>query len=247
MRILGNRIEMDVPSPPPLSRLDEVLPLCREVIDGEVGVASRQAASVGRDVSCRQGCAACCKSQPVPVTPPEAFALAKWVSELEPSERDAIRDRFKQRVQALEDADLVDIYFRDRSSMSRAEVRRVTDRYFQLRLECPFLVDDACSVYAERPFVCRQYLVTSDPVHCEAPLERPVSVVPMQIKAASSLLKLSSMCLGRSQYTIPLILALEYVERFGRDLEEKFDSEMLFRTWLELVCSQESKSQPQAP
>jgi Fe-S-cluster containining protein len=239
MRIGGRRIEVDAPSPPPLSRLDEVLPLCREVVEGEIELATRQVASMGLEVSCRQGCAACCKSQPVPVTPPEAFALAKWVAELEPTQRDAVRERFRQRVQVLADAGLVDVYFQDRSSLSRDDARQVTNRYFQLRLECPFLIDDACSVYTQRPFVCRQYLVTSDPDHCEAPLERPVSVVPMHLKAASAFLKLSSLCLGKSQYTIPLILALEYVERFGEGLEDKFESEMLFRTWLELVSSNE--------
>ena len=34
-------------------------------------------------------------------------------------------------------------------------------RYRALALACPFLVDEACGVYAERPFVCRRYLVTS--------------------------------------------------------------------------------------
>ena len=29
-------------------------------------------------------------------------------------------------------------------------------RYGALALACPFLVDDACGIYAERPFVCRQ-------------------------------------------------------------------------------------------
>jgi hypothetical protein len=33
---------------------------------------------------------------------------------------------------------------------------------------CPFLEDEACSIHADRPLSCREYLVTSPPELCAA-------------------------------------------------------------------------------
>ena len=35
-----------------------------------------------------------------------------------------------------------------------------------LGIACPFLEDESCSIYEERPITCREYLVTSPPEYC---------------------------------------------------------------------------------
>ena len=35
--------------------------------------------------------------------------------------------------------------------------------YFQLGIPCPFLEEESCSIYHDRPITCREYLVTSPP------------------------------------------------------------------------------------
>jgi len=49
------------------------------------------------------------------------------------------------------------------------------------RLECPFLVDRACSIYAVRPLICRQFLIKSKPCEIgEHVIEtRPHDIVPL--------------------------------------------------------------------
>ena len=44
--------------------------------------------------------------------------------------------------------------------------RRLGLEYFKPQIPCPFLEDESCSIYAERPFVCREYLVTSPAENC---------------------------------------------------------------------------------
>jgi Fe-S-cluster containining protein len=40
--------------------------------------------------------------------------------------------------------------------------------YFELGIPCPFLEAESCSIHTQRPMICREYMVTSDPAHCAA-------------------------------------------------------------------------------
>ena len=99
-------------------------------------------------------------------------------------------------------------------------------RYGTLALACPFLVDDACGIYAERPFVCRQYLVTSPPELCNASLDNPVRPVKAPAAFATAMLQVAEHLLGQAQYTVPLILALEYTLERTCDARAAFDQVM---------------------
>ena len=59
-------------------------------------------------------------------------------------------------------------------------MRENMPRYLGLELACPFLEDDACSIYAERPSACREYLVSSPKELCARPLTEPVQAVPIR-------------------------------------------------------------------
>ena len=56
----------------------------------------------------------------------------------------------------------------------------MSGRYFAAGIPCPFLEEERCGVYDERPVVCREYAVTSPPELCERlepgleAVERPV-------------------------------------------------------------------------
>jgi hypothetical protein len=90
------------------------------------------------------------------------------------------------------------------------------------------LEDDACSIYADRPFVCRQYLVTSPVELCSNPFDNPVETIPMPIAPATAMLQTAEQSLGRRQYTMPLILALDYADAHRSELEKTFPAQELF-------------------
>src|SRR5258705_5109347 len=82
LRILGEPVAVEAPRPPKRVRLDEVLPLLRDIDDRAVDLAVRRTEADGKTVSCRKGCSACCRAQPVPVTPPAANALLRLIAKL---------------------------------------------------------------------------------------------------------------------------------------------------------------------
>jgi len=222
LNILGETVEVEASVPTGQVRLDEVLPLLRKIDDAAIDLSVSKSEAAGKPISCCRGCSACCRAQPVPVTPPEAYALWRLVDSLPEPRRTEIRARFADREERLNQTSLADIYLSQNRDQTEAEARDIARQYFRLGLVCPFLEDDACGIYHERPFVCRQYLVTSPAELCKDPFTNQVAVVPMPLTAATGYQRVSGELLGRDQYTIPLTLALAYVERHREELEHTF-------------------------
>jgi Fe-S-cluster containining protein len=228
LRILGEPVAVEAPRPPHRVRLDEVLPLMRDIDDRAVDLAVQRTEADGKTVTCCKGCSACCRAQPVPVTPPEAYALLRLVENLPEPRRAEVRARFADRVQRLRDAGLADHFLQRDRDMTKEQARDAAQRYFRLGLVCPFLENDACGIYEDRPFVCRQYLVTSSAEMCRDPFTNPVDVIRMPITAAGAMLRTSTNFLGKPQFTMALTLALEYAETHRAELERTFASRNVF-------------------
>src|SRR5581483_6390695 len=110
LRILGEPVAVEAPQPPERVRLDEVLPLLRDIDDRAVDLAVQRIEAEGKRVSCCKGCSACCRAQPVPVTPPEAYALLRLVEMLPEPRRSEVRARFAEHVQRLRDGGLANAF-----------------------------------------------------------------------------------------------------------------------------------------
>jgi Fe-S-cluster containining protein len=224
----GRPVPVEARVPDRAVRFDELLPALRQMDDRliDAAVADREAA--GERVSCSKGCSACCRTQPVPITPPETLALARLVDALPEPRQSAVRAAFAAAVTQLRTADIYDVYMRRDPAMTRETAIAAVRRYMTLALACPFLVDEACGIYADRPFVCRQYLVTSPPDLCAAPLDNPVRPVRAPAAFASAMLKASETLSGRATYTVPLVLALDYAAANRGELERTYDAKSGF-------------------
>jgi len=240
LRVLGESIAVETPRPKGEVRLDEVLPFLRALEDRVVEVTVRQSEASGNKVSCCNGCAACCKAQPVPVTPPEALALLRLVESLPGARRKTIEERFADRVSRLRCAGLTEHFLQRKQSLTNDEARAIAKRYFGLGLVCPFLENDSCSIYADRPFVCRQYLVTSPAELCLNPFQNAVKPLPMPIAAAGATLRVAEQILGAPQYTVPLVLALDFACKARQELEQTFPAAGLYEKWVRALAQPSS-------
>lgn len=229
LKVLGEKITVEAPMPPEHVRLDEVLPLLHDIDNRAIDLAVKRVEAEGKTISCRKGCSVCCRSQPVPITPPEALALSRLVEALPEPKRAEVKGRFAANVERLRKVGLFDVLMRDVPVNSKEHARETAVRYFQLKLVCPFLDDDACGIYLDRPFVCRQYLVTTPAELCENPFENQVEPIAVPLRPASAMLNVAEAHIGRPQIAVPLALALEYADRHRADLERTFPSAELFR------------------
>lgn len=226
--------ELRITHPMPEGRVapHALLPFMHAVVEAAIDATVAQAASEGQQVSCAKGCAACCKAQPVPVTPPEAMAIARLVAAQPAARRRALQERFADRERRLAAAGLRETFLRETPIADPAAARAAAKAYHRLGLACPFLEDEACSIHPERPFSCRMYLVSSPASRCSDPLTQPVAVLRMPLRPASALLRATEPVTGRPQLTVPLTLALAYAGRHADELERRADARQTVERWL---------------
>ncbi len=143
--------------------LDALLPVFHGLTDAVVERVERRAAAAGQRVSCHKGCGACCR-QAASISPSEARGLARLVAALPPARRSVIEARFAAARAAT--APVLAAALADTES---AGTEKFGLAYLALGIACPFLEDESCSIYADRPMICREHLVSSPPVECRTP------------------------------------------------------------------------------
>lgn len=211
LRIGAHHVELQAAVPKAQVPVRAVLPLFRLVTDAVVGVAASEAEARGERISCRAGCGACCR-QVVPITLPEARRLAEVVDEMPEPRRSAVQARFRDAVEAIARDGWLERFARMEANPERTReaIVAVGLEYFRLGVPCPFLEQESCSIYGERPLVCRQFLVTSPAAHCADPTPETVRTLPLQAHVTRILAGL-----GREEGTpgsrVPLTLLLEWV------------------------------------
>ena len=208
----------------------EMLPLARGISEGITAVAIGYALSQGGKISCRAGCGACC-SQLVPIAPAEAVRLAEVVEAMPEGRGNAVRKRFEHAVRRLRATGLVDrnappcqAALRASPQAGKALWEDASRRYFDARIPCPFLEEASCSVYSERPMVCREYNVTTPPSLC-ATLSPDARTIPRLVRMSEVMTEFTNKLLGRKDFNIPLTLSLDWAQANREAFEHEGDGE----------------------
>ncbi|APR80606.1 Hypothetical protein A7982_05953 [Minicystis rosea] len=229
--ILGQERAFDLPVSSSASTLSDLLPAARELSRSAAAIAVADEEAQGHAVSCHEGCAACCR-QLVPISVVEARALARAIEALPMERRAAVRARFAAAVVTLERIGLLDPHAPPGRMMLQSRLADpargwldVTARYFAAQIPCPLLEDERCSLYDERPLVCREYLVTTPADRC-AELGR-ARAVPRAVRGSEILATAARELTGEPLPLLPLPLSLEWVEARGAVLDLETDGENL--------------------
>jgi Fe-S-cluster containining protein len=155
----------------------EIVPALQAIVNAVVASAEAGAANDGGVISCRKGCGACCR-QLVPISRTEGEALLALLDAMPEPRREALTRRFTAASDALTEAGLRDRLL-DSGQRTGLTDRDLSTAYFALGIACPFLEEESCSIHADRPLVCREYLVTSPAALCAGAAQEGVSPVPV--------------------------------------------------------------------
>jgi Fe-S-cluster containining protein len=196
-----------VPASP--THLRQLLPLANLLADAVTGMAEQALEKQGQKISCKKGCAACCRSM-VPVSEVEARSFGELVDCLPEARRNQVVERFAEALHHLEQTGLLD-KLRTREQWSEAEYKKISVQYFLHGIACPFLEDESCSIYADRPASCREFLVTSAPEKCSLPTNEEVAIVKLPFRVMSALARFDPVPPpGEHIRWVPLVLVLEW-------------------------------------
>lgn len=201
------KLKTTIAAPTGPMRLIQLLPMANGLSDAVTRMAEQALEKQGEKISCRKGCAACCRSM-VPISQVEARRVRELVESLPEAQRSQIKARFAEALGRLEQAGLLD-KLRNREQWTDAENRKVQPQYFLQGIACPFLEDESCSIYRDRPASCREFLVTSPAENCSAPTNEDVRIVKLPFRVMSALARFDAPT-GAHIRWVPLVLALEW-------------------------------------
>jgi Fe-S-cluster containining protein len=210
LNVSGMRIEFNLTVPTAPVRPAAVLPVLQTLWSTIEADLVEDVERQGRRISCGPGCGACCR-QLVPISRIEARHLAELVEALPEPRRSLVRDRFDEAIRRLDEAGLLD-------SLRRPESVSSDDRaplglaYFRLGIPCPFLEEESCSIHADRPLACREYLVTSPAANCATPTRENIEGVAMPLRLSGVLGQFAEPIAPGTSTWVPLILAPEWAE-----------------------------------
>lgn len=240
LHVLGDDHELDVRARIGPTRLMEVLPLARAISEGVIGIAVEKVHAGGESISCKKGCTWCCHHL-VPVSPAEAVRLAEVVEAMPKERRRAVKKRFEKAVRRMEEVGLLDA----RAGRGRAALQSTktgaaeawedaSRRYFEAGIPCPFLENEACSIYSERPMICREYHVTTPASLC-ATLNTEVRDVPRPVRMSEVMTAVTNDLLDRDDFSIPLPLSLEWAGKNRGAFDCEGDGEELLGELVRII------------
>ncbi len=189
-----------------------IVPLIRRFGEEAQALEVARSTDAGKTPSCRKGCAACCRML-VPLSAPEAFALGEWVRSRPTDQQDRIGARLAEaKTQLLSQglwARLSELC--NALEQPNDDALEVVNReYYALRLACPFLEEEVCTIYEARPAACRELLVSSPPERCDDLINNPVDPILAPLLVSTVLGLLWQELTKSPARLIPLPVALDW-------------------------------------
>jgi Fe-S-cluster containining protein len=139
--------------------------------------------------------------------------------------------RFAQAQEQLTETGMLDALGK-LTTLSKDEKRQIGFDYFGLRIPCPFLEEESCSIHASRPSACREYLVTSPAMHCASLNGKGIAMLRHSAKFSSILFSFSDGAGHSEPAIIPLVSALQSTAHGDTNLERKYYAPTLFENFI---------------
>lgn len=214
-----------------------IVPLVRRLGEETQALEHARAREQGKTLSCQKGCAACCRMM-VPLSPPEAFALRDYVRTLPPDRQQRIAARFAEAKTTL----LAQGLWQRLAELGEQPhppddeaLEPLNRAYYALRMPCPFLEDELCSIYEARPAACRELSVTSPAEWCQDLVNNPVEQIPVPVRVGPALSLLWGDLTQTAARLLPLPIALEWADRHHQENQPRWRGTELLDQLLDKV------------
>ncbi|MEO8342036.1 MAG: YkgJ family cysteine cluster protein, partial [Nitrospirota bacterium] len=149
----AGRLTTAIDVPTGLIPITAIVPLTRRLGEEAAELEIQQATEAGQTISCQKGCAACCRML-VPLSAPEAFALREHIAQLPTDRRMQLLHRLSETKDRVKQAGLWDRLndvAEAATTVPDEELDPINRSYYALRIPCPYLENETCSIYEARP------------------------------------------------------------------------------------------------
>ena len=231
--IFGHPLRIGISLADRPAELAELVPMARQITDRIVRLITKKLNSSGRKIACQKGCAHCCYYL-VAVSTAEAFCISNAIFALPLQKR-----RMLIRACCIAGRSTVASVASNRTAaqdMSQADtLQDLSDWYSNLQLRCPFLENESCQIYDDRPLACREYLILEGSEPCGGGCTDSSRRVDIPVSIAQILAETCCKLQSRND-TVVLPLAIAYAYDNPDDARQTFPAETLVRTFVETLC-----------
>jgi Fe-S-cluster containining protein len=248
----AGRLNIGLDVPTGFVPVTSIVPVTRRLGEEILKLEEQESRQSGRSISCRMGCAACCRML-VPLSPPEAFSLLEYIEQLPSEQRETIERKVESSKTELARQGLLDglqAVTDAETPIPDVELEPLNRAYYALRQACPFLENEMCSIYDARPAACRELLVTSPAPLCDNLVENPVEPLPVPVRIGTVLGLLWAGITGNAPRLIPLPLALDWARQHREACGRRWPGAQLIDRMLDAIwrmLDQEFRRREQSP
>ena len=139
-----------------------------------------------------------------------------------------IRQRFVDALARLEPSGILEKLDEARGLSEQVSIQ-VANQYLELKVPCPFLENSQCSIYEDRPLICREYVVISTAENCAHPVPGNIERLELPLRLTPVYQQFDPAREGPSSQRISLIMALEWTQQHIDDIEFRPGMEWLRR------------------
>ena len=209
--VAGKTVQFRIDVAAKQATLADIVPLARRLSTKLAILFLERLRENGQSIPCCKGCSACC-SYLIPLSVPEVFRLREELLAMPSSKSSRILKSCVIAAKRILDKSHEDIDANKLTKNNLAQKDEISKWYTSLKLTCPFLSEDLCLLYEQRPLACREHIVTGSAVSCETGHRTEPNVAPMPVSILEALGLLAAELEQSDVEAVMLPLALPWTQ-----------------------------------
>ena len=227
------------------AKLADIVPAARLLSTKIVQAVQRNLSRGGIAVPCREGCAVCCDYL-VFVSVPETFRLMAEATMMPLERCGDMAQSCSQAAQPVHEYLSEHIVGNESPRwdiVTAQQVKEFSDWYVTEKLPCPFLHGGLCTIYEQRPIICREHLVTGSASPCRIDGMDDKRKVRMPVRISNALKALSSELEGTIEESVVLPCVFEWYRNNTERGERTWPAAMMVERFVDIVKRIECRQQ----
>ncbi|MDD5010634.1 MAG: YkgJ family cysteine cluster protein [Phycisphaerae bacterium] len=189
--IAGKKIPFHINVMAKNATLADIVPLARKISTKLAIAFVADIREKGHIVPCSKGCCACCSSL-IPLSVPEAFRLREELLAIPGNVSNQIMRSCINTAEKILDKAQCTAQIEGFLKNRKPRISQINKWYGELKLACPLLSENLCTLYEQRPLACREHIVTGSSASCQIKSKCRPNVAIMPVSVLETLGQLAS-------------------------------------------------------
>lgn len=246
LNIFGNSLHLYIAAGNKPARLSTLVHLARLLSTKITTIIKEYVINNGDTITCQAKCSQCCRYL-VPLAIPEAMRLNEEVMQMSKWEQRFVCESITltaKQIFKLTPKGFLQGLAEAQSEMD-SKLNDISKWYYSMNLPCPFLLSDMCTIYNQRPMVCREHLVVnSAPDSCKPHNTKQPQLLQKPISIAEALAELTNELEQKPVETIILPFVLAWCDENYEYFEHTWPASELVGRFVEILNSQNRELYP---